>query len=110
MSFTSTDRQTIQDFGKQWTRFPENFGWLASQECFRDHFGPLLSTDELKGAYVADIGSGSGRIVQMLLSAGAAHVIAIEPSESFAILEQLFGENGDSVQLVKDTGDAVGRF
>ncbi len=104
------DEKTIDDFGKQWTRFPANFGWLASQECFADHFGPLLSTEDLIGSYVADIGSGSGRIVQMLVSAGAGRVVAIEPSESFAILEGLFGESGGIVQLVKDGGEAVERF
>ena len=58
-----TDVKTLDDFGRQWTRFPENAGWHSSVECLRDHFGPLMSVEELKGSLVAVIGSGSGRIV-----------------------------------------------
>jgi len=35
---------------------------------------------------VAEIGSGVGRIVNMLLGAGAKHVIAVEPSDAFKVL------------------------
>jgi SAM-dependent methyltransferase len=56
---------------------------------------------------VADIGSGTGRIVHMLVMAGAAHVIAVEPSESFAVLEANTRELADRVRCVKTTGDKV---
>lgn len=110
MSQSATDRQTIEDFGKQWTRFPENSGWHSSQDCFSDHFGPLMSTAEFEGTRAADIGSGSGRIVQMLLDAGCAKVYAIEPSQSFGVLETVFASERERVSLINDVGEAVGRL
>ena len=75
--------QTIQDFGEQWTAFRDNPAYYGSSDLLADLFGPLLSLEDVKGANVADIGSGTGRIVNMLLDAGAAHVHAVEPSAAF---------------------------
>jgi SAM-dependent methyltransferase len=107
LKLDETDLKTIGDFGQQWTRFPENTGWHSSVECLRDHLGPLMSVEEFKGARIADIGSGSGRIVSMLLEAGAANVTAIEPSESFRVLERAFMTERDRVTLINDVGEAV---
>ena len=63
------DERTVSDFGAQWTRFPENEGWLGSVDCLQDHLGPLMAVDEFEDSTVADIGSGSGRTVNMLLDA-----------------------------------------
>jgi predicted RNA methylase len=45
------------------------------------------------GRQVADIGSGTGRIVAMLLAAGAARVTAIEPSRAFEVLAPRFADD-----------------
>lgn len=82
------DRRTIEDFGDQWVRYPDNSGYYGSIEMLTDIFGPLLSVEEIAGKRVAEIGSGSGRIVNMLLDAGAEHVLAIEPSAAFDVLRQ----------------------
>jgi len=74
--------RTIKDFGEQWSRYPNNDGWYGSVELLHDMLEPLLSVAELSNAIVAEIGSGSGRIVGMLLKAGVRHVHAIEPSEA----------------------------
>ena len=105
-----TDLETIDDFGRQWARFPEITGWLSSQDCLRDHFGPLMSIDEFRDKHVADIGSGPGRIVRMLLDAGAARVTAIEPSDAFFALERHMATERSRVDLIHDTGEAVGRL
>ncbi|MDX2287725.1 MAG: class I SAM-dependent methyltransferase [Hyphomicrobiaceae bacterium] len=102
------DTKTIADFGAQWTRFPENIGWLGSVQCLDDHFGPLMRAEEFSGKTVADIGSGSGRIVNMLLDAGAQRVVAIEPSDAFYVLERSVSERLGRVSLVHATGEAVG--
>ena len=85
---SEVDRKTITDFGDQWTRYTDNSGYYGSLGLFTDICAPLLGVDDVRGRVVADIGSGTGRIVNMLLDAGAARVTALEPSESFA---DLFG-------------------
>ncbi len=84
----SIDRKTITDFGEQWQEFRRNTGYYASMDMFRDIVGPLVSTDEIKDSVVADIGSGTGRVVNMLAEAGAESIVAVEPSTSFSILKE----------------------
>ena len=71
MMTSDLTRRTIEDFGDQWTEFTTNDGYYGSVELFADIVGPLLPLDSLKGKRVAEIGSGTGRIVHMLLAAGA---------------------------------------
>jgi SAM-dependent methyltransferase len=81
--------KTIADFGDQWSIYSENEGWYGSLELFNDIISPLLNIETLKGTYVAEIGSGSGRIVGMLLNADVEHIYAIEPShEAFRAMEK----------------------
>ena len=101
------DERTVSDFGAQWTRFPENEGWLSSVDCLQDHLGPLMAVDEFEDSTVADIGSGSGRTVNMLLDAGAGRVIGIEPSDAYYVLESAVADRRDRVELVHDIGEAV---
>ncbi len=100
-------RKTIEDFGEQWARYSDNSGYYGSLELFRDAFGPLLGPQEIEGQRVADIGSGTGRIVHMLVQAGAGHVTAIEPSQAFAVLEANTRELGDRVRCLKIRGDEI---
>lgn len=80
--------RTIEDFGDQWTRYTDNDGYYGSTELLADVLGPLLPLSALAGKRIAEIGSGTGRIVRMLLSAGAAHVVAIEPSQAVEALRR----------------------
>lgn len=102
----TTDR-TIKDFGRQWTRYTTNDGHYASAELFADICGPLLSPAELQGARVAEIGSGTGRIVRMLIQAGVDHVVAVEPSEAFDVLRQNTAEWSDRIDYLHARGDAI---
>ena len=79
-SESKVDAQTITDFGNQWNEFTENLGYYGSVDCLNDIFCGLSKPEELAGKRVMEIGSGSGRIVNMLLDAGAAKVVAVEPS------------------------------
>lgn len=99
-----TDR-TIEDFGDQWTRYTENDGFYASQEMFRDIVGPLLEVDALDGAHCAEIGAGTGRITNMLLRCGAAHVLAVEPSRASAVLRDNIAADTDRVTVQRARGD-----
>lgn len=100
--------RTIADFGDQWSRYTDNQGWYGSGELFRDILEPLVEVRELAGQRVADIGSGTGRIVNMLLGAGAERVYAIEPSPgAFASLQQNIRQmpRPDDVAALNVAGD-----
>lgn len=100
--------RTIEDFGRQWAAFKDNEGWYGSLELFSDIVTPLLNLQELSGKNVAEIGSGSGRIVKMLLDANVNHVTAIEPSAAFQVLNQNLESMPDAKQRVRTvqvTGD-----
>jgi SAM-dependent methyltransferase len=99
--------RTIADFGDQWTRFQGNEGYYGSAELFRDMCGPLLDPTEVQGRRVGDIGSGTGRIVRMLLDAGAAHVLAVEPSAAVEVMRQNLVEYGDRVEFLRTTGERI---
>jgi SAM-dependent methyltransferase len=97
--------QTIRDFGEQWTAFQENPAYYGSADLLRDLFGPLFSLDAVKDARVADIGSGTGRIVNMLLDAGAEHVYALEPSQAFDVLKANTAARRDRVTYIQESGE-----
>ena len=99
-------RQTIEDFGDQWTRYRDNEGYYASADLLADIIEPLLPMGEIRGKRIAEIGSGTGRIVNMLLDAGAQHVIAVEPSAAFQVLRANVRSPG-AVTTLNITGDLL---
>src|SRR6516165_4022039 len=100
-------QRTIQDFGTQWQAYRDNAGFYGSLDLFWDYFGTLLGPAELQGCRVAEIGSGSGRIVKMLLAAGVDHVVALEPSAAFAVLRENTSDLGERVTCLQLTGDKL---
>jgi SAM-dependent methyltransferase len=103
----SATQRTVADFGEQWRRYTDNSGYYGSLDLFRDIFGPLLGPDEIAGRRVADIGSGTGRVVQMLIAAGAGHVTAIEPSAAFDVLTEHCRRYGERVRCLRARGDEI---
>jgi SAM-dependent methyltransferase len=102
-----TDK-TIEAFGEQWSRFPGNEGWYGSVELLQDIVAPLLDISRLSGATIAEIGSGAGRIVGMLLQAGTRRTYAIEPSPAACevLRRNITGMNRPSdVTLINAHGD-----
>jgi SAM-dependent methyltransferase len=102
-----TRDRTIRDFGDQWTHYGGNEGYYGSQGLFLDMLGPLLSLEALKGTDVADIGSGTGRIVRMLIDAGVRHVVALEPSAGVDILRENTADLGDRVEVIQAIGAEI---
>ena len=98
--------KTIKDFGEQWLKYFDNEGYYGSLELFSDILSPFLKIDEIKDCRVAEIGSGTGRIVNMLLQAGGRHIIAIEPSEAFEVLCRNIPDP-EKVTYLKITGDQL---
>lgn len=99
--------RTIRNFGDQWTRYTDNEGYYGSVDLLADMFGPLVGLDEVKGRKVGDIGSGTGRIVLMLLKAGAAHVTAVEPSDAYDVLMENTREHRDKVTGLRCRGEEI---
>jgi SAM-dependent methyltransferase len=79
------DSKTITDFGKQWTTYDDSSGFFGSTELLADFISPF-QIGEFKDKRVADIGAGTGRFVLSLLDAGAAQVIAVEPSQAIEVV------------------------
>jgi SAM-dependent methyltransferase len=99
-------QKTINDFGRQWKAYQDNEGFYGSSELFADHFSPLLRPGEIAGKRVADIGSGTGRIVQMLLAERVSEVLAVEPaSDAFGVLVKNVSSMKDKVTCLNVTGD-----
>ena len=106
MNFIRHKNQTIKDFGEQWLQYSDNEGYYGSLELFSDILSPFLEPKDIKDCRVAEIGSGTGRIVNMLLEAGAKHVIAVEPSDSFEVLCHNL-QQPEKVTCLKITGDQL---
>jgi SAM-dependent methyltransferase len=94
---TDLQTRTIEDFGRQWTTYTDNAGFYGSVDLLADMVSPFLDLSDFSGKRVADIGSGTGRIVAMLLQAGAAQVIAVEPSDAFDVLRSNLASAGGRV-------------
>ena len=108
-NFMSIDDKTIEDFGAQWTQLTENTGYYGSVELLRDFLEPLLPLSDIKGKRVAEIGSGTGRIVNMLLAAGVGHIVALEPSDAISILRANTKNYDNRITYVHERGSELPR-
>jgi len=101
--------RTIADFGDQWTHFQGNDGYYGSTQLLEDILGPLMAAEDVSGKHVADIGSGTGRIVRMLIDCGAAKVLALEPSAAYDVLLRNVERYGARVECVRASGEQLPR-
>jgi SAM-dependent methyltransferase len=99
--------RTVADFGEQWQHFGDFDGFFGSVELLRDTLGPLLPAEELRGLRTADIGAGAGRSTLMLVQAGVASVVALEPSRAVEQLRENTEHVREKVQVVHAAGDAL---
>jgi SAM-dependent methyltransferase len=99
--------RTIADFGEQWTLYPDTGGFFSSSALFNDFLDPLLTVRDVVGRRVADIGAGTGRFVNVLAAAGAAHVVAVEPSEAIRVLRDNTQRFRDRITYLDVTGDRL---
>jgi SAM-dependent methyltransferase len=100
----------IGDFGEQWQRYPDNNGYYASRVLFEDMFQSLLAPEDIAGKRVAEIGSGSGRIVKILMECGAHRVVAVEPSAAYEVLCTNVRRYGERVRPFRLRGDELPAF
>ncbi len=106
MSLVHDNGRTIKDFGEQWVRYRDNEGYYGSLELFSDILSPFLRLEQIRDCRVAEIGSGTGRIVNMLLEAGAKQVVALEPSDAFEVLCRNI-KQPEKVTCLKIAGDKL---
>lgn len=99
------ETQVIEQFGHQWTRLPDNEGYYGSTRLFEDLLGPLAKPADFRGKNIAEIGSGSGRIVNMLVASGAGKIAAIEPSEAMTPLKVNTRAAADRIVYLQQRGD-----
>lgn len=104
ISTQRAQERTIADFGEQWRHFTGNEGYYGSVDLLHDILGDLASPNEFRGREVLDVGSGSGRIVGMLIAAGARKVYAVEPSAAFETLTRNTESLGDHVMRYQVDG------
>jgi SAM-dependent methyltransferase len=101
------DTRTIADFGEQWTAYPDSEGFFGSAALFNDFFNPLVADRDVAGCRVAEIGAGAGRFVNVLALAGATHIVAVEPSEAFRVLQENTSRFRSRITYMKTTGDQL---
>lgn len=101
-------QKTINDFGEQWTNYTDNEGWYGSKELLEDIIEPLIQSKELANKSVAEIGSGTGRIIKMLSELNVSRLVAIEPSASYSVLQRNVEDIKcvpSEIELIHETGD-----
>jgi len=100
----STERNTIHDFGRQWDRFPDPIDCFhSSTEIFLDTLQGLYDPSRLRGKQVLEVGSGSGRVLEILRRYGPALLVGVEPSSSAAALRNRFSDD-PSVEIIQAEG------
>lgn len=100
--------KTIHDFDEQWSTYTENSGFYASKELFEDIIHPWITAADLKDRIVVDIGSGTGRIVNMLLACDVSRVIAVEPApRASAVLKRNTQANAARIDYRNIPGEAL---
>jgi SAM-dependent methyltransferase len=102
----SVQSRVIEEFGEQWTRYTDNEGYYGSPELLRDLLAPLVDPAELAGRVIADVGSGTGRIINMLATAQPAKLIAIEPSAAMQALRKNTAHLSIPIEYLPVAGDA----
>ena len=74
-------QKTIDDFGDQWEYFTDSEGLYGDANFLQNLFGPLFNVNNIQKKEILDIGSGTGRICEMLLKNKALKVYGLEPSK-----------------------------
>ncbi len=73
-------------------------------QVLADTLGPLLPLLAFEGTRIAEIGSGTGRILRVLLSVGASNVLAIEPSRAVRGLRRDLQSDVHRVEILHARG------
>lgn len=98
------DDRTIKDFGSQWSRFPDpKDTFHSSPEIFFDTLQGLYDPADVAGKRVVEIGSGSGRVLEILRGFEPLELVGIEPSQNASVLTERFAEDS-VVRIIQADG------
>jgi SAM-dependent methyltransferase len=97
--------RTVGDFEQQWKQFPNPIDeFHSSEEILRDTVQGLFELSEIAGKRVLEIGSGSGRVLEILRRFGPSKLVGVEPSNHALVLTERFASNSE-VRIVRARGD-----
>ena len=95
---------TIRDFGNQWLiHGVVRKDFWTSDEMFKDYLCGLIDPKIITGKKVLEVGSGSGRILQMISRYNPKLLIGVEPSNGFSNLTKNT-LNISNIKLINQTG------
>jgi len=98
------DDRTIGDFGSQWSRFPDpSDSFHSSPEIFFDTLQGLYDPVDVGGKRVVEVGSGSGRVLEILRRFEPAELVGVEPSQNASVLSDRFADD-PIVKIVQADG------
>ena len=97
--------KSIKDFGDQWDLYNNNKGYHESEDLLKDIIEPLMSIEEFEGSVIAEVGSGNGRIINMISSSKAKKIYAIEPSSGYKYIEQKIANNKYNIKVINKSGE-----
>ncbi len=107
MTHNSLHQKVIRDFGEQWNALQDNSGYYGDIKVLEDICSPLLKIKDLQNKFIIDIGSGNGRLTNLLIKAGAAHVFSLEPSSSYNILLKNTEINKSKITYINTDGSNI---
>lgn len=97
--------QTIGDFEQQWKLFPDPLDdFHSSEEILHDTLQGLFDLGEIASKRVLEIGSGSGRVLEILRKLCPSRLVGVEPSDHALSLKKRF-ESISEVKIVRARGD-----
>lgn len=98
--------KSIEDFGSQWSihgDLPE--GHWTSDAMFRDHWGSSFDPNQITGKRVAEVGSGSGRVLRMISRYDPECIFGIEPSNGINLLHLKLPDFKGKLRLIHARAD-----
>tara|TARA_B110000014_G_C19601931_1_gene318972 strand:+ start:231 stop:515 length:285 start_codon:yes stop_codon:yes gene_type:complete len=81
-------RESIEDFGNQFSSDNKFSGYLASKEILEDIVHPFNIKD-IENKNIMEVGSGSGRIIKILLQLLPKSVVSVEPSKAIHVAKKI---------------------
>jgi len=96
--------ESVNDFGQQWNHFPNPIDpFHSSVEIFVDTLQGLYDPTQLQNKRVLEIGSGSGRVLEILRQFDPEVLVGVEPSSSAEMLSSRFSDDS-RVRIVRGDG------
>ena len=85
--FNNKNKDSINDFGKQFKYHNKIDDYWGSQEILKDIVNPF-NLSSVRDKIICEIGVGSGRILKNLIKFYPKKIYAIEPSESIEVAKK----------------------